>query len=172
MYRVDLRFRRLTPTPAVNTHLIIDIIHAFCLEIPNLNRHDFNEIAACAMTILSAQERRAILDHVFCDEVLAGMFFKAYCKYLTSGIHPALEQTPSYDDSPPSEDITLRIAQFLHLIVPDGPEPLIRMLSSPGILETLISTTLYACQYSRCNGGPDGRYRFGHPFLFTIRTIT
>lgn len=145
--------------------LIVHIIRAFCLAISPLNLFDFHEIMADILSTPLARERRAILAQAFCTEALADMFLRSYCTTLTGGINCAPTTRYSGLDTP-------RIARFFYLVVSDAPEQLIRVLSTPSILEKLILWTLQACQYARCSGRPQGSRDFLDPFLFTAHAIT
>lgn len=65
----------------------------------------------------------------------------------------------------------LRITEFFHTAICDGPVILHRAASSPGILEKVVSNTLYACQRARCDR-EQTTADFALSFMFLVETIT
>lgn len=170
------RSSRLTPTPVLNPHLISYIIHAFCIGLPNLSLAEFDLWLTNVLSMFSAQQRRAILVLAFGTETISHMFVKTYCNYLMGRMRFAFDQSNGGGGGGGGDrtlEVYLRYSQFLNLVVRDGPETLLRAVSSPGTLEELISSTLYACQRARCHDKPRTKDEdFDRAFMFTLRTIT
>ncbi len=137
----------LTDTPALNTRLISYIIHAFCLGLPNVIMNEFNRYIAEALFSASEQERRAIIAEAFSNEIIAQMFFKAYCKYLSGNMNPP----KAVNDLIPTQEVKIEIVHTFYNIVCDGPEVVLRAVSSPGTLEKIIKYTMYAGQWAWCH---------------------
>ncbi len=160
--------RRLNPTPALNNQLISLIVHAFCLGLPDLIMNEFNSCIAEVLGLSSEQERRAIITEVFSNEIMAHMFFKAYCEYLSANMNPP----KSVGDSSTTREIKLTIVQVLYNFVCDGPEVVLRALSSPGTIEKILTCTMYAGQWVWCHDELETSEYFLSGFLKTIRAMT
>lgn len=128
--------------------------------------NEFNRYIADVLGLASDRERRAIIAEAFSNEIIARMFLKAYCKYLLGNMNP-----PRPDgDSSTTVEVKLNIVQLFHNFVCDGPEVVLRAVSSPGTLEKIITCTMHACQWAWCNESETRNYVYP-AVLKTIRTI-
>lgn len=169
---INLYFSRRTQANTMSGPLISHIIRAFCLSLKALDMDEFNvTINQLLVSVTSIQERRTILADTFDSEFIARMFMKTYCNYITGRLGSTFMER--IEDPPPKIfPVALLIAQFLHTVVGDAPEVLLRVISSPGTLEKLISTTMRACQRARCHQTEDSKDHYAVCFMFTVRTIT
>lgn len=156
----------------MSIRLISHIIRAFCLSLSTLDMDEFNvTIKQVLVSVTSTQERRTILAETFDNEYIARMFVKTYCNYITGRLGSTFMER--IEDPPPKIfPVGLLIAQFLHTVVGDAPEVLLRVISSPGTLEKLISTTTRVCQRARCLQTDDSKDHYAVAFMFTVRTLT
>lgn len=130
--------------------------------------NEFNRYIAEELCKASEQERLAIISEAFSNEIIAGSFFTAYCKYLSGNMNPP----KSAGDLSADPEVKIEIVQLFYKLVCDGPEVIIRAVSSPGILERIITCTMYASQWAWCHDDPKTHDAFLPGFLGTIRAIT
>ncbi len=149
-------------------HLICYLIRAFCFSLPALDIDEFVGTIGLIFESLPSRDRRDILKEAFPRETIARMFMSTYCDHLLG--RRGRNQAEGYKLI--GVVTSLRITEILRTAARDGPEMLHRAVSSPGILEKVVSNTLYACQRARCDEEEGKNPDFALAFWFIVETIT